>query len=126
MSRNSRRSCPALGFAVDFRAAAPAPEAPVARSPAPAPVESEQPRTVVSDGPLEDAWVELPPVEDKPPVEDHGQTLVPASVTTSPRPEPATTEDVFGKATPPAPSEEEDNFDADRVFGRLKDVDFGE
>jgi hypothetical protein len=52
--------------------------------------------------------------------------LVPASVTTSPRAEPATTEDVFGKATPPAPSEEEDNFDADRVFGRLKDVDFGE
>ena len=27
---------------------------------------------------------------------------------------------------PRAPSEEEDNFDADRVFGRLKDVDFGE
>jgi len=52
--------------AEDIRAAAPAPEAPVARSPAPAPVESEQPRTVVSDGPLEDAWVELPPVEDKP------------------------------------------------------------
>jgi hypothetical protein len=58
--------------------------------------------------------------------EDHGQTLVPASVTTSPRAEPATTEDVFGKAKPAAPQDEEDNFDADRVFGRLKDVDFGE
>jgi len=64
--------------------------------------------------------------KDKPPVEDHGQTLVPASVTTSPRAEPATTEDVFGKAKPAAPADEEDNFDADRVFSRLKDVDFGE
>lgn len=52
--------------AEDIRAAAPAQDAPVARAPAPAPVESEQPRTVVTDGPLEDAWVELPPVEDKP------------------------------------------------------------
>ena len=58
-------------------------------------------------------------------VEDHGQTLVPAHVTTAPRHEPSTTEDVFGKAKP-APVEEEDNFDADRVFGRLKGVDFGE
>ncbi len=65
--------------------------------------------------------------KDKPPaVEDHGQTLVPASVTTSPRAEPSTTEDVFGKAKPAPPPDEEDNFDADRVFGRLKDVDFGE
>ena len=65
--------------------------------------------------------------KDKPAtVEDHGQTLVPASVTTSPRPEPSTTEDVFGKAKPAAPQDDEDNFDADRVFGRLKDVDFGE
>jgi hypothetical protein len=58
-------------------------------------------------------------------VEDHGQTLVPATVTTSLR-EPATTEEVFGKAKPAQPAEEEDNFDADRVFSRLKDVDFGE
>jgi uncharacterized protein len=59
-------------------------------------------------------------------VEDQGQTLVPATVTTSVR-EPVTTEDVFGKPTAPAqPAEEEDQFDAERVFGRLKDVDFGE
>ncbi len=56
-------------------------------------------------------------------VEDHGQTLVPAAVTT--QREPATHEDVFGKSAPRV-VEEEDNFDADRVFGRLKDVDFGE
>jgi hypothetical protein len=65
--------------------------------------------------------------KDRPAVmEDQGQTLVPAAVTTGPR-EPTTTEDVFGKpTTPAAPAEDEDNFDADRVFGRLKDVDFGE
>jgi hypothetical protein len=46
---------------------------------------------------------------DRPPVvEDHGQTLVPASVTTSVRPEPTTTEDVFGKSTP-VPQEPEDH-----------------
>jgi len=59
-------------------------------------------------------------------VEDHGQTLVPASVTTSPRHEPATTEEVFGKSAPAQPAEEEDNFDAESVFGRLKNLDFGE
>ena len=65
--------------------------------------------------------------KDRPAVaEDHGQTLVPASVTTQPRQEPSTTEDVFGKASPPQPADEEDNFDADRVFGRLKDLDLGE
>lgn len=58
-------------------------------------------------------------------VEDQGQTLVPAAVTTSMR-EPVTTEDVFGKPAARPVEEEEDNFDADRVFGRLKDVDFGE
>lgn len=64
--------------------------------------------------------------KDKPAVvEDHGQTLVPASVTTTPRHEPSTTEDVFGKPAPAQP-QEEDNFDADRVFRRLNDVDFGE
>ena len=59
-------------------------------------------------------------------VEDHGQTLVPASVTTAVRHEPTTTEDVFGKPSPAQPAEEEDHFDADRVFGRLTDIDFGE
>jgi hypothetical protein len=54
-------------------------------------------------------------------VEDHGQRLVPAEVTTSVRHEPSTTEDVFGKSTP-QPVEEEDHFDADRVFGRMKDL----
>jgi uncharacterized protein len=58
-------------------------------------------------------------------MEDQGQTLVPASVTTGAR-EPVTTEDVFGKATPAPKEEEEEHFDADRVFGRLKDIDFGE
>ncbi len=56
-------------------------------------------------------------------VEDQGQTLMPPEVTTSPT--PMTTEEIFGKRTP-APVEEEDHFDADKVFGRLKDVDFGE
>ncbi len=56
-------------------------------------------------------------------VEDQGQTLMPAEVTTSQT--PTTTEELFGKR-PPAPVEEEDHFDADKVFGRLKDVDFGE
>jgi hypothetical protein len=58
--------------------------------------------------------------------EDHGQRLEPATVTTRPRAEPSTTEDVFGKAKPPAAPAEEEHFDADRVFGKLKDVDFGE
>jgi hypothetical protein len=58
--------------------------------------------------------------------EDQGQTLEPAAVTTRPRAEPSTTEDVFGKAKPPVAPAEEDQFDADRVFGKLKDVDFGD
>ncbi|CAN2532759.1 hypothetical+protein [Methylocapsa aurea] len=56
--------------------------------------------------------------------EEQGQTLQPAEITTAPRHEPTTTEDVFGKRPPPAPVEEEDHFDADRVFGRLKSLDF--
>lgn len=64
--------------------------------------------------------------KDRPaPIEDHGQTLVPAEVTTSPRPAPTTREEVFGKRAP-APVEEDDNFDADKVFGRFKDLDVGE
>jgi len=52
-------------------------------------------------------------------VEDHGQTLVPAEVTT--KPEPRTHTDVFGDA--PAPRrEEEDEIDLASVFGKLKDL----
>jgi hypothetical protein len=59
-------------------------------------------------------------------IEDHGQTLAPAETTVQPSYTPAATEeDVFGKRAPVAPVED-DHFDADRVFGRLKDVDFGE
>jgi hypothetical protein len=57
--------------------------------------------------------------------EDQGQTLEPAAITTRPRAEPSTTEDVFGKPTPSVAPAEEEHFDADRVFGKLKDVDFG-
>jgi uncharacterized protein len=60
-------------------------------------------------------------------VVDHGPTLAPPEESVQPYYEPvATEEDVFGKRTTPAPVEEEDHFDADRVFGRLKDLDFGE
>lgn len=59
-------------------------------------------------------------------VEERGQTLTPAAETTQPHYEPSTTEEVFGRRTTPAPQpDEEDNFDADKVFGRLKDLDFG-
>jgi hypothetical protein len=50
-------------------------------------------------------------------VEDQSQTLVPASVTTGPRAEPSTTEDIFGKTTP-VPQTEEEHFDADSVFAK--------
>jgi hypothetical protein len=57
-------------------------------------------------------------------VVDHGQTLAPAESTTQPHyTPPATEENVFGKRAPAAPVEE-DYFDADSVFGRLKDLDF--
>jgi hypothetical protein len=57
-------------------------------------------------------------------VVDHGQTLAPAESTTQPNyTPPATEENVFGKRAPAAPVEE-DYFDADSVFGRLKDLDF--
>ncbi len=60
---------------------------------------------------------------DRPPVgEDHGQTLVPARVTYSVRPEPTTRVDVFGKSTP-VPQEPEDHFDAASVFGRGRGSD---
>jgi hypothetical protein len=57
-------------------------------------------------------------------LEEQGQTLQPAEYTTGrPHDEPTTTEDVFGKR-PSAPAEEEDHFDADRVFGKFKNFDF--
>jgi len=59
-------------------------------------------------------------------IEDHGQTLMPAEMTTQPHYEPTTTEEVFGKRAPAPVESEDDNFDADKVFGRLKDMDFGE
>jgi uncharacterized protein len=57
--------------------------------------------------------------------QDQGQTLEPAHITTRPTAQPTTTEEVFGTSNRPAPAEEE-HFDADRVFGKLKDVDFGD
>ena len=52
-------------------------------------------------------------------VEDHGQTLVPAEITT--KPEPRTQAEVFGNA--PAPKrEEEEAIDLASVFGKLKDL----
>jgi len=58
---------------------------------------------------------------------DHGPMLAPPEETVQPFYEPAATEeDVFGKRTVPTPVAEEDHFDADRVFGRLKDLDLGE
>jgi uncharacterized protein len=60
-------------------------------------------------------------------VVDQGPLLVPAEETTQPFYEPAATEEeVFGKrVVAPPVEEEEDHFDADRVFGRLKDLDLG-
>jgi hypothetical protein len=59
---------------------------------------------------------------------DHGPMLAPPEETAQPFYEPtATEEEVFGKRRPVAqPVEEEEHFDADRVFGRLKDADSGE
>ena len=58
-------------------------------------------------------------------VVDRGPMLAPAEDTVQPYYEPDhTEEEVFGKrVVPAAPAEEEDHFDADRVFGRLKDLD---
>jgi uncharacterized protein len=59
-------------------------------------------------------------------IEDHGQVLAPAELTTQPSYQPAATEeDVFGKRAPVVPVED-DHFDAERVFGRLKDLDIEE
>ncbi len=58
-------------------------------------------------------------------VVDRGPMLAPPEDTVQPYYEPEhTEEEVFGKrVVPAAPEEEEDHFDADRVFGRLKDLD---
>jgi hypothetical protein len=56
-------------------------------------------------------------------VEEHGQTLVPAEVTTADRHEEAITQaDVFGTPTPPEESEEQPDFDVDSVFAKLRDL----
>jgi hypothetical protein len=59
---------------------------------------------------------------------DHGPMLAPPEESVQPFYEPAATEEhVFGKRVVPAPAEEEeDHFDADRVFGRLRDLNEGE
>jgi uncharacterized protein len=56
---------------------------------------------------------------------DHGPMLAPPEESVQPYYESGhTEEEVFGKrVVPAAPAEEEDHFDADRVFGRLKDLD---
>jgi hypothetical protein len=54
-------------------------------------------------------------------VEPQGQTLVSAEITTA---RPATAADIFG-APAPAGHDEEDNFDADSVFAKLKDLKTG-
>jgi hypothetical protein len=53
--------------------------------------------------------------------EDTGATLMPAEITTAPRPEqPLTHENVFGAARPAR--EEEEKIDIDSVFAKLKDL----
>ena len=61
-------------------------------------------------------------------VVDRGPMLAPPEDSVQPYYEPEhTEEEVFGKrVSPAAPAEEEDHFDADRVFGRLKDLDIGQ
>jgi len=58
-------------------------------------------------------------------VVEQGPLLMPVDETTQPYYEPhASEEEVFGKRVVPPPVEnEDDHFDADRVFGRLKDLD---
>lgn len=59
--------------------------------------------------------------KDRPYVEeDHGQTLVPAEVTTRPHDEPRTEAEVFGNA--PRQQEREADIDVDSVFAKLKDL----
>jgi uncharacterized protein len=61
--------------------------------------------------------------KDRPPVEeDHGQTLVPAEVTTREVEEPMTEENVFGSAPSRPVVDEEPDVDLDSVFAKLKDL----
>jgi hypothetical protein len=55
---------------------------------------------------------------------DHGATLLPAEVTTArDDQQPLSHEDVFGAARPLAPREEEEQpYDLDSVFAKLKDL----
>ena len=56
-------------------------------------------------------------------VEDHGQTLMPAEVTTRAYDAPVSEEDVFGHAPAKQPEpEEEEDLDVDSVFAKLKDL----
>jgi uncharacterized protein len=57
--------------------------------------------------------------ERAPVEEDRKQTLVPAEITTAPRPEGQHDGDVFSHR-PAAPREEEDHFDAESVFAKPK------
>jgi hypothetical protein len=59
--------------------------------------------------------------KDRPAVEESGQTLVPAEITTARETRPETLSDVFGDA-PKAPREEEEEYDADSVFAQLKGI----
>ncbi|RFB81360.1 DUF1013 domain-containing protein [Methylovirgula sp. 4M-Z18] len=52
---------------------------------------------------------------------EHTQTLMPAEVTTAPKAEPMSHEDVFGTSAPKR-VEEEDDIDVDSVFGGLKGI----
>jgi hypothetical protein len=55
-----------------------------------------------------------------PVVEERGQTLVPAEITTAPKSVPTTHEEVFGAA--PSKPKEEDAIDVDSVFAKLKSL----
>lgn len=56
-------------------------------------------------------------------VEDPGQTLVPAEVTTAEHEDAISREDVFGTTQPPPDlSEEQPDFDVDSVFAKLRDL----
>jgi hypothetical protein len=55
-------------------------------------------------------------------VEDRGQTLVPAEVTTRRPPAPATQAEVFGTAAPAPATQPEPDVNLDSVFAKLKDL----
>ena len=63
--------------------------------------------------------------KDRPAVEDRGQTLLPAELTTAPHPASgsASEADVFGTAPGRQPVEEDDSVDLSAVFAKFKDDD---